>query len=343
MRTLPMRAWTQLVIEPDHTVSEAMDYVKEHPHRRVRAATLCLALSAENAWKNVENMVLTCQGVSEIRFEKEPVNALAVATLLDQKRAVTALTCALETNGPEETAQSLVLLHKNKSLTRIEAAKDVTFWVGRPQPLDPVSWLSILKMAVGNRLLRPDLMGRGAGRGMGVSTQGRFGANNDVFEHIGSFLDFRSALALSGISKAAYLGSRRAMQQEIQRLSDLLAPEMPFATFVDAMAAREDKGLLGPMPDPSTSDGSTFDRQWALREAGVPDAVVDVMLGRRLAALIAPVDKAHRILSEAQGQQVWQLLEALACHGAIPAQVWLQQGLGISLTNAEPDGLAQGV
>lgn len=331
-RVMACRPWRRLWIEPTRAMAGCV--LKGAVH----AETLRLNLRLEHAWEHTEDVVRACKGLKAIEFEGGPVNILALARLLDKNPSITAIKCALEMDSHENANEALALLQRNKSLIRIEENKDVGFLLARAPRLDMVSWVNLFRLVNGNRLFRPELVGRGAGRGFGLGLKNRHGLGSDVFEHMGSFLDLRSALALSATSKSAYAGSRRGMETEIDKLADLLAPQVSFDAFSADMQARLNAGML--VGDPPRGPYSPFlfhDKLRDMRRAGVPHAVIVQVLGRRLASVVSPADTARRVLSEEEGAHLMQLLETLAFVGEIPPRVWLEKGLGIDVTRREAE------
>ncbi|MDO9438225.1 hypothetical protein [Hydrogenophaga sp.] len=330
----------------------------------VSATKLVCPVEGVDALANFEVMVASCKGLEAIDVQGGSINGLAMANLLDKNRRITAAKCLPTMSHPDEGPAMLSVLRRNTDILSFEVSREGARPPWAPRLLDARTMRQIGKRTTSNRLLHARLVALGAGRGfgMGMGKGGLDTTYRDVGQHIGSFLDLPSALSLSATHKAAFAGSRHALETEIDSLADLLKPAVETAIgaasdapkpasasdgttylqFSAAMKAMAASGMLaGPLQstDRSKTGHMVLERVLQLRKAGVPDDILGRAIGRRLDALLHAAPGKERTLSEQACGELRSLVESLAYIGVIPARQWLRETYGIDV--AEPPKVGQ--
>ncbi|MDO9437191.1 hypothetical protein [Hydrogenophaga sp.] len=342
---LTCQAWDSLEVRTSETLA---DVFKE---KMVSAKVLVLQLAATEHQQHAEDIIATCKDLERVEVDGYPINIAVLARGLERSHAVLSARCTPAQPSAQDRQMAVASFRRNPWIIDIQL--EPLQLNGRLQRVPFLAGLQRQVKAVVdvNRLRYSPLFRTGAGRGVGMSPGAALPM--DVWAHIGGFLDLKSARSLSLTNRAAYAASQEAWRMEIHRLADLFAPHVAYGTFSLAVARRIVAWKLGGVP-PTRDTKTTIvfmdlvqQKIWGLRKAGVDDSVIVLALGRRLARVLPRTDPSNvsntsnvwnlsqtRETGEADEREaahIYDLLKGLASMGAIPAEVWLLEGMGVDV------------
>lgn len=328
---LPCRAWNtlHLVVSPD--------VVDRFRKSAITAETLYLSVPPRNPLAiqqhHLQSTVTACRGLRELEIWGLSLDIHTLAQMLDGQRSIHTVKCVPVMANRKEAKAALALMRRHGSVQRFEF--DVPpdpVGDGGPHPLDADIITALLDLATRNRLRDPLRFAWGAGKGFARSMHGGH-VPGEVGELISGMLDPTSLLALALTSKAAYSGAMRPWNDRIDALAALLAPATSFRKLVQELgkliAADLLRGSVSPTPShPLQPRNLVLNKVVVMRGAGLPDAIVGEVIGRRLHQL-TPAPGTNHSPGADDLATVPDLLEAMAHVGAMPSLQWLRDGLGV--------------
>ncbi len=330
---LPCHTWDTLEL----TVSSLVEQQFENHPQAVTAHTLQLVVPHDRTeadqgtpWQTI---VAACGALDTLDIWGIPVDMLALAQVLDGKRSVHTVRCVPGMVSRQQAKTTLALMRRNTSILRFEFAElKPPFNANGMTALDADILNALFDLTTHNRLREPQRFAWGAGKGFGWSLGGH-GVFVDVGATMGGMLDPRSALALALTSKAAYNGAAQPRLDRINALTAALAPAITYRQLLQQLGQLIATDLLYGTPPtvpvyPEQPHNLVLNKVAAMRDAGLPDAVVGEVLWRRLLQLV-PATGTLPACSNAELATVPHLLEAMAQVGAMPSLQWLRIGLGI--------------
>ncbi len=303
------RNWNVLDLDFDDALEQVFN------GGRVSAERLSIGTSAANGRAAaVEVPVGQCKGLKSLVCGW--VDLLSLARGLDQNRSVQSVEAGLVAASLQDERDALAILERNTSITNFELRK----WDLQWGPPPTTEWFNkqLAQRIARNRWRLPLQSSTELSKAFGWSMRAEL---RDAVGHMGPWLDHGDFLALSQTSKAAYIGSRRPWQIQVDRLADLFV-------LKDADRFKSDlvRQLKDIDPTFATPERTAPLAQWTvdtvsqkaavMQSLGVPDIAIGQALDRAIKKDPAFMGIYLKVMQEL---------------GASRVDRWLQEMVGIDV------------
>lgn len=228
----------------------------------------------------VEELVAHCKGLQSLVCEEGAVDVLSLMRGLDRNRSVRSVKAGLAATSVQDEFAAIGILQRNTWITDFEVrTSDVQFGL----PACSVWFTNELDQVIArNRWRNPQQASRELSKAFGWSMGAEL---RDAFGHMGPWLDPDDFLALSQTSKAAYIGSRRPWEIQVDRLAELflLQDADRFKIELVRQAKEVDPTFVtrhGETPLALWTVNTVSEKAWAMHKLRVPPIAIDQALER---------------------------------------------------------------